>query len=130
MAKTENKSKIFESAMNYKVNEEFVSSALSKSTSTKEWTVDEIKSLLETNDTFVIRSLLKLYSYQTEAEQNDDETTEHNGLGFNSYDAKALSGMTKTLMKNLIISKSQVKYARTKLMKYSKQLTKIANGEF
>lgn len=130
MAKTENKSKIFESAMNYKVNEEFVNSAFNESAPTKTWTVEEIKSLLKTNDTFVIRSLLKLYSYQTEAEQNDDETTEHNGFGFNSYDAKALSGMVKILIKNFIISKSQVSYARTKLMKYSKQLTKIANGEF
>lgn len=129
MAKTE-KSKIFESAMNYKVNQEFIDSVFSESAPTKTWTIEEIKSLLKNSNAFVIRSLLKLYSYQTDAEQNDDETTEHNGMGFNSYDAKALSGMTKILMKNLIISKSQVSYARTKLMKYSKQLTRIANGEF
>lgn len=128
MAKTE-KSRIFENARNYKVNEEFVNSAFNKSVPTKTWTVEEIKSLLKTSDTFVIRSLLKLYSYQTEAEQDNDETTEYNGFGFNSFDARALSGMVKILMKNFIISKSQVRYARTKLMKYSKQLTKIANGE-
>ena len=94
----------------------------------KEWTVDEIKSLIDTNDIFVIRSLIKLYSYQTDEEQAGDMTSEHNGFGFNSFDAKALSGMTKILTNNFIISKSQVNYARTKLKKYAKQLTRIANG--
>ena len=127
MAKTE-KSRIFESAKNYKVNAEFVNSALAESTPKKKWTVDEIKSLIDTNDVFVIRSLIKLYSYQTDEEQAGDETSEHNGFGFNSFDAKALSSMTKILIKNLIISKSQVNYARTKIKKYAKQLTRIANG--
>lgn len=127
MAKTE-KSKIFESNKNYKVNAEFVNSVFAKNPPKKEWTVDEIKSLIDTNDIFVIRSLIKLYSYQTDEEQAGDTTSEHNGYGFNSFDAKALSGMTKILMNNFIISKSQVSYARTKLKKYAKQLTRIANG--
>ena len=127
MAKTE-KSRIFENNKNYKVNAEFISSVFAKNPPKKEWTVDEIKSLIDTNDIFVIRSLIKLYSYQTDEEQAGDMTSEHNGFGFNSFDAKALSGMTKILTNNFIISKSQVNYARTKLKKYAKQLTRIANG--
>lgn len=114
----------------YKLNPEFVNSIYSrKETARNNWTVEEIKNLLKTDDLFVIRSLLKLYSYQTYEEKQSGETKMDNGVGFNGADAVRLSSISRNTLKTYTIGVGMVNFVRTKIMKYAKQLTRIANGQ-
>lgn len=114
----------------YKIAPEFINSIHTRSnTARTDWSVEDIKNLLKTNDVFVIRSLIKLYSYQTLEEKKAGETKDNNGVGFNGADAVALSQISRDTLKTYIISKGQVNFVRRKIMKYAKQLTNIANGK-
>lgn len=114
----------------YKLNPEFVTSIYTRSeTARNNWTVEEIKNLLKTDDLFVIRSLLKLYSYQTHEEKQSGETKMDNGVGFNGADANRLSTISRNTLRTYIIGVGMVNFVRSKIMKYAKQLTRIANGE-
>ena len=93
----------------------------------KTWTVEEIKELLETNDTMLYRSLNILYKHQTDAEKIGKQTYEANGRGFNKYDAEFMSSICESLNKWGRLTDKQKFYARKRIMKYVKQLTKIAN---
>jgi len=95
----------------------------------KEWTKDEIKHLLETNDKMVSRSLVKLYECQTDDERSDGETHEHNGVGFNGIDSPFLSNIAQRALTGMALSKKQLAAARKALMKYAGQLAGIANAE-
>lgn len=97
--------------------------------SNKEWTTEDIKHLLKTNKTFVIHSLIKMYNLQTKDEKNIRETIEHNGIGFNGVDAKPLSGIAEQIITNSFITCKQFDYVQRKIIKYHKQLLKIANGQ-
>jgi hypothetical protein len=95
------------------------------------WTVEEIKSLLETRNDFVERSLVKLYEKQTFDEQVNGETRHNNNVGFNGADSKILSSFCVWLLNghNRHLSVKQMYIAKRRIMKYSKQITKIANGD-
>ena len=93
----------------------------------KVWTIEDIKRLLQTNDTMLYRSLKILYSYQTADEKNTKDTITENGVGFNSVDAQFLSSCAEFLIKNGFLTIKQKAVVRTKMIKYSKQLTKLAN---
>lgn len=95
----------------------------------KVWTEDEIKNLIQTNDRVLYNALKKLYALQTADEQNSKETRNLNGVGFNSYDAPFLSDVTQFLLKAGFLTEPQKRVVRRKLIKYAKQLTKIANGK-
>ena len=91
------------------------------------WTTDDIKRLLQTNDTMLYRSLKILYSYQTADEKSTKDTITENGVGFNSVDAQFLSSCAEFLIKNGFLTIKQKTVVRTKMIKYTKQLTKLAN---
>ena len=95
----------------------------------KVWTVDEIKQLVQTNDKVLYGALKKLYELQTESEKQQKETTESNGVGFSAYDAEFMTSVAEFLIKNGFLSEKQKMYVRKKIVKYSKQLTKIANHQ-
>ena len=95
----------------------------------KVWTKDEIKRLLETNDKMVSRSLLKLFEYQTSSEQDTEETSENNGVGFNGIDAGFLTSVAKQIIAGRSLTEKQLKATRKSILKYSGQLTRIANAE-
>lgn len=92
------------------------------------WTEEEIKELVQTNDTVLYGALKKLYACQTADEQNSKETKEHNGVGFNGFDAEFLSSVAEFLLKRGFLTEKQKMYTRKKLVKYNKQLTKLANA--
>lgn len=94
---------------------------------TRVWTVNEIKNLLETNNTFLARAIVKIYERQTIDEQQTDSTGHNNGIGFNGIDAFILSKFAKFYMDRKFLSPKQITIARKKMMKYAKQLTTIAN---
>lgn len=92
------------------------------------WTMDEIKELIKTNDKMVARSVVKLWELQTASEQAAQETHERNGVGFNGIDAAILSSFAEWYKAHGYLSQKQTALARKKLVKYSGQLVRIANG--
>lgn len=93
----------------------------------KEWTKEEIKKLVETNDTMLCRSLVKLYECQTADEQRSKETKEHNGEGFNALDAEIMSSIAEFYIDRGYITEKQKAVVRRKIMKYVSQITRLAN---
>ena len=88
----------------------------------KEWSKQDIKDLLARNDEAVRRALLIVYSFQTEEEQDYEETVEHNGIGFSGADANILSSFARQLKDNRQLSFKQMEIARKKMLKYSGQI--------
>lgn len=93
----------------------------------KEWTVGEIKGLMERNDQMVCTSLLKVYSLQTDGERVSGQTKEHNNVGFNGVDAGFLSSCAEFLKKSGFLTPKQMPLVRKKMLKYAKQVTWLAN---
>ena len=91
------------------------------------WTEAEIKSLIQTNDEVLYRALRKLYAEQTADEQYSGETRERNGRGFNGVDSRFLSSVSEFLLKRGFLTTKQKTVARRMLVKYNKQLTRLAN---
>ena len=94
----------------------------------KVWTDDEIKNLIQTNDKVLYGALKKLYDCQTADEKSVGDTVENNGVGFNGVDAPILTSIAQFLNKKGYLSDKQKALVRKKLVKYNKQLTKLANA--
>lgn len=92
------------------------------------WTEDEIRELIQTNDKVLYGALRKLYAEQTADEQRDGETKHHNGVGFNGADSRIMSSFAEFLKRTGFLTDKQKAVARRKLVKYNKQLTKLANA--
>jgi len=92
------------------------------------WTEDEIKSLIQSNDKVLYRAIKKLYAEQTADEQASGETKHQNGVGFNGVDAKFMSSIAEFLNRAGFLTSKQKVIARKKLVKYNKQLTRLANA--
>jgi len=97
--------------------------------SDKVWTKDEIKSRLAVSTIWLERGILAVYDKQTLFEQEAEDTTENNKMGFSSFDAGYLSYVAKYLKNGKHLSGHHVEKARKRMLKYSGQLAKIANGE-
>ena len=94
---------------------------------TKNWTIEEIRNLLEESDKAVARAILAIYGRQTASEQSTETTSESNGVGFNGVDAPFLSSLAKFYEEKGYLSPKQVSYGRKKIRKYANQLVNIAN---
>lgn len=94
----------------------------------KVWSEDEIRTLIQTNDEVLYRALKKIYAEQTADEQSSGETTHRNGVGFNGADAPILSSFAEFLKRTGFLTPKQRALARKKLVKYNKQLTRLANA--
>lgn len=94
----------------------------------KVWTKEEIWEKIQNNDKVMYRALVRLYDLQTEDEKVSKETKEHNGQGFNGYDAEIMSSFAEFYKKTGFLTPKQKVIARKKLKKYTKQLTNIANA--
>lgn len=101
----------------------------------KVWTKEEIRENLESHDHWVTKAISAIYKYQTADEQASEETKHHNNVGFNGVDGRILSSFAKQIDNfrpgkyRTPLSPKQLKIARKKIVKYSGQLAKIANGE-
>lgn len=93
----------------------------------KEWTPEEIRELLITNDKAVIKALITIYKKQSIEEQKYMVSTVENGVGFNRIDAPYLTFMATKAKINGGLKTGDVKVIRPIIMKYSRQLSKIAN---
>lgn len=94
----------------------------------KIWNEEQIKWLIISNESVLYSCLRKLYDCQTEEEKAIGNTQEHNGIGFNAYDAPFLSAMIKDLNKYGNLTYGQREKTKMILQKYSKQLAKMANN--
>ena len=92
------------------------------------WTEDEIRNLVQTNDKVLYRALLKLYACQTEGEKSSQQTVERNGAGFNGVDSQFLSSVSEFLKRKGFLTDKQKAAVRRKMVKYTKQLTRLANA--
>jgi len=95
----------------------------------KIWTVDEIKENLQKSQAWLERAVLAIYDKQTAIEKSVKDTRENNGVGFNGVDAKYLSWVADYLKSGRHLSGKHIDKVLKKMLKYSNQLTKIANGE-
>lgn len=103
------------------------------------WTVEQIKHNLQRYDNWVVRGTSAIYKFQTAIEQCHNVTVEDNGVGFNAVDAlimcsfaqqiEAWNNADEATRHKMPLSAKQIAIARKKILKYAKQLTKIANGE-
>lgn len=92
------------------------------------WTEEEIKNLVQTNDKVLYGAIRKLYAEQTADEQRAGETKHHNGVGFNGADSRFMSSIAEFLKRTGFLTDKQKAVARRKLVKYNKQLTRLANA--
>lgn len=88
----------------------------------------QIEDLLMTNDRAVARALLVLYRDQTDRERATEQTTESNGVGFNSADARMYGSMARQVQRGYSLSPNQLSFLRKKrrILKYSGQLLNAA----
>ena len=99
------------------------------------WTEMQIRNAIQTNDMDVCKAVVTIYRKQTKSEQVDRSTHNTNGVGFNKIDAKFLTSIAEQIIRNKrmgrdnLLSPAQIKAARKVIVKYSKQLAKIANGK-
>jgi hypothetical protein len=104
----------------------------------KTWTKDDIHTNLVDHDNWVYRGVVALYERQTDEEKEIGDTKVRNNVGFNGRDAQIMTSFARQIIKwNGIkfrkhptpLSKKQLCIARKRILKYSGQLAKIANGE-
>lgn len=96
----------------------------------EKYSKEDMKVLLEKRNDAVIRAIIVLYTFQTKAEQEIGETTQHNGVGFNGTDGGILSSFAEQLNKGRKLSEKQMIIAKKKIVKYAGQLAKIANEKW
>ncbi len=93
------------------------------------WTKDEIRERIEQNDKWLEHAICALYDRQTSYEKQVEDSNMHNSIGFNKPDSHKLSYYAKWIRSGERLSGHHLENARRKMLKYSGQLTKIANGE-
>ena len=92
------------------------------------WSEEEIKNLVQVNDKVLYGAIKRLYDEQTADEKVAGETKHHNGVGFNGADSKIMSSFAEFLNRTGFLTTKQKAVARKKMVKYTKQLTKLANA--
>lgn len=93
------------------------------------WKSDEIKKNILVSDIWLTKAILAIYKKQTESEKASETTHLYNKVGFSAFDAKRLSYYAKWLLSGRKLSSNHLDTARKRIIRYSKQLAKIANGE-
>lgn len=93
------------------------------------WKVEEIKAMLETNNSLVERGISLIYQFQTEDEKETQFARHDNGVGFNKFDSEILSSFARQINEGNHLTIKQMAVARKRIMKYAKQLTKISNDK-
>lgn len=88
----------------------------------KDYTQENIKDMLLTNDKAVIRGMLVIYEYQTEDEKDTEQTKHQNGMGFTGIDAFILTEFVKFYQNNGFLTKKQLDIVRKKMPKYAGQI--------
>jgi hypothetical protein len=103
----------------------------------RQWTRNKIEENLRKHDKWVVKAIIAIHSLQTSSERRCKSTHKHNNVGFNSADARFLSSLAESAKKSMnkynqkaanALTDKQLEAGRDAIMKYSKQLKMIANG--
>lgn len=86
--------------------------------------LDKIKN----QDEYAIGALLKIYSFQTNQEQEAKGTYKDNYMGFNSADAGFMSSMAEQFLRKGSLTERQIPYVKKCMPKYIEQLMAIGFG--
>ena len=97
-------------------------------TAPKKWTAEEIAHNIERKDNWLYHGLMAIYNKQTEDEKAHDLTHHENNVGFNGPDSNIMSRFAKAYQKYGVLYAQDKAECRKRLLKYCKQLAKIANG--
>lgn len=98
------------------------------------WKRDAINRILNASDIAVERGLIRIYKRQTSDEREFGVSIHANGVGFSKYDDDFGTSLAKWLLNRDHIpegrrfTRKQMNAARKLVLKYSKQLTDIANS--
>ena len=99
------------------------------------WTRDAVNAVLERSDVAVERGLLRVYALQTIDEREFGVSVHKNGVGFSQYDDEFASSLCRWLLERADthtegkrFTRKQMDSARRLALKYSRQLTDIANS--
>lgn len=95
---------------------------------TKTAQVELVRKQLVANDEWLKRGILAIYSKQTEHEQSQEATLEHNNVGFSGTDGTFMSSIAKQLQQGRSLSPKQLSICRKIMPKYARQLTEIARA--
>ena len=96
---------------------------------TTPWTTTEVKAKLETDDKWLYKGVVALFERQTKDEQRVEDARIVNNVGFNKPDSHKMSYYAKWIMKKGRLDGHFRDDARRRILKYSAQLTKIADKE-
>lgn len=96
-------------------------------TAPKKWKAEEIQHQIEHDDKWLYRALLAIYNRQTEDEKNSEVTQHENNVGFNGPDSNVMTRYAKRYQRYGMLYGSEKNDCRKRLLKYCKQLAKIAN---
>lgn len=103
---------------------------------TKEWTVEMVLALLDSNPLAVERALVALYDRQTQDEKRDSDTRHDNQRGFSAAHASTGSYFARLVMKgwqrdghrhNTHLYPDKLAKARAMVKRYRRQLVEVAN---
>jgi len=88
-----------------------------------------IKHKLSTNPSWQVKGLLAIFDFQTQTEQNAENTIIHNDVGFTGCDAHILTSFAKQWLKRQWLSNKQMSILSHKMPKYWKQIYNISNKQ-
>lgn len=81
----------------------------------------DLLDLIKVNPEYTIAALIKVYKNQTANEQYIKNASELNNIGFNAFDAPAMSSIAEKYLDTKTITKNQLNYVQKVITKYRKQ---------
>ena len=93
---------------------------------TKKERREKIQELLLSSNKAVVRAVVAIYRRQTMDEQSSEQTKQRNYQGFCANDAPLMSMYAKQILQYGGLSPQQVKIARERIIRYTRQLADIA----
>lgn len=94
----------------------------------KVWTREELIELINTNNLAVERAILRIHAGQTAQEKQDENTYDHNDIGFSSAHAKVGTYMAKWLQQGKHLTGDWLPKGRKIALRHVRQLLKVANA--
>lgn len=83
---------------------------------------DTVATMIDTNNAFLEKALIKIYDRQTRDEKNTRETKHLNNVGFNAAHAKVMSYYARWVLSGRNLSGSHLQKAKRILRSYRKQI--------
>jgi len=96
---------------------------------TKKAQQDLLKDKLRTSRKWAIQGLMRIYEFQSPAEQSTRNTIEINGAGFTAFDAEILTSLAMQWKGSQSLSEKQWELVLGKMPKYWRQLLEISDKE-